>query len=80
MNLYEKNIFWYYQSYTVEPLLKDTPNKGHLCYKGHLPEPQMSCYSYFLPPTRGHLIVKDKKQRSIGVHLIGAPLYAHAHI
>ena len=28
----------YEYSNTVEPLLKDTLNKGHLCYKGHLSE------------------------------------------
>ena len=63
-------------SVTVEPLLKDTLNKGHLhvCYKGHLPESQISCYtcSYFLSLMRGHLTVKDKKYCPIGV---GVPLY-----
>ena len=48
----------------VEPTLyvMDTPQQEeHLCYKGHLPESQISCYSYFLPLMRGHLTVKDKK-------------------
>ena len=56
--------------YTVEPLIKDTPNKGHLSIKD-------TCFCPMLIPlNKGHLCIKNNfNGPRVCVHYIEVPLF-----
>ena len=45
---------------TVEPLIKDTPNKEHFSIKDKSVRPNSYYTSTFQPPNKGNLSIKDK--------------------
>ena len=45
---------------TVEPPIKDTPNKEHLSIKDKSTRPNSYYTSTFLPPNKGNLSIKGK--------------------
>ena len=49
--------------YSVEPLIKDTPNKGNLSIKDKSSRPDSYYTSTFKTPNKEHLSIKNKSSR-----------------